>query len=193
MSQEFFQKVFAENMRCNTEFIASHSALLEKVSLLLTARFKAGSKLLLFGNGGSAADAQHLAAEFINRLVLNRQALPAVALTTDSSVITSISNDFDFDSIFSRQIEALGLKGDVAWGISTSGNSQNIVTGIKMAKSLGMITIASLGNNGGKISALADYSLIVPSVSAQRIQEVHITLGHAICEQVELSLFGNSE
>jgi len=191
--QSFFEEVFSDSIRCHTEFITAHVSALEEVAQQITSCFQAGGKLLLFGNGGSAADAQHLAAEFVNRLVLNRPALPAIALTTDSSIITSISNDFDYNSIFARQIEALGKPGDIAWGMSTSGNSQNVIAGIKMATTRKMITIASLGNKGGKIAGIVDFPLIVPSISAQRIQEVHITMGHALCHWVEQTLFGDSD
>jgi len=176
-------------MRCSQSFIASHAAVLREAAETITRQFKAGGKLLLFGNGGSAADAQHLAAEFVNRLCLNRPALPALALTTDSSVLTSISNDFDFQSVFARQIEALGAPGDIAWGISTSGNSPNVVDALRCAADRRMITIASLGNDGGVIAPIVDYALIAPSRSPQRIQEVHIILGHAVCEWVERALF----
>lgn len=189
MNELFFQDVFEDSMRCKRDFIASHAEILQRVADVLTRQFRAGKKLLLFGNGGSAADAQHLAAEFINRLCVNRPALPAMALTTDTSVLTSISNDFDFASIFARQIEGLGEPGDIAWGISTSGNSPNVVEGLRRATRQKMITIASLGNDGGIIAPMVDYALIAPSKSAQRIQEVHITLGHALCEWVERSLF----
>jgi len=171
------------------EFAASHAATLMDVAAMMVRQFKAGNKLLIFGNGGSAADAQHLAAEFVNRLCYSRPALPAIALTTDSSIITSISNDFDFSSIFARQIEALGRPGDMAWGISTSGNSDNVLKGLRQAARGQMITLASLGNAGGVITSIVDYPMIAPSRSAQRIQETHIILGHALCEWVERSLY----
>ncbi|MBN1878980.1 D-sedoheptulose 7-phosphate isomerase [bacterium] len=163
--------------------------MLRKVAEILVEQLRTGHKILFFGNGGSAADAQHLAAEFVNRLVLNRPALPALAITTDTSILTSIANDFDFKSIFSRQIEALGVSGDIAWGISTSGNSPNVIEGFRTAHSKGMTTIASLGNLGGVIKDMVDYPMIAPSNSTQRIQEVHILLGHALCEWVERTLF----
>ncbi len=189
MSTQFFQRVFEESIRCQTDFIATHSAHLEVVGGVLIKQLKAGHKILFFGNGGSAADAQHLAAEFVNRLVLNRPALPALALTTDTSVLTSIANDFDFKTVYSRQIEAFGAEGDIAWGLSTSGNSPNVIEGFKVARAKGMICIASLGNEGGMIKDIVDFPLIAPSRSAQRIQEVHITFGHALCEWVERTLF----
>jgi D-sedoheptulose 7-phosphate isomerase len=155
-----------------------------------------GNKILIFGNGGSAADAQHIAAEFLNRFLFDRTPLPAIALTTDTSILTSISNDSDFSLIFARQIEALGSKGDIAWGITTSGKSPNIIEGFRKATEIGMKTIALTGKDGGEVLKMVDYALHVNSPSTPRIQEVHITVGHIICELVEGALFpsgGNSE
>jgi D-sedoheptulose 7-phosphate isomerase len=151
--------------------------------------FRGGNKILIFGNGGSAADAQHLAAEFVNRFLFDRPPLPAIALTTDSSVMTSIGNDADFSLIFSRQIEAIGNKGDIAWGITTSGQSPNVLAGFRQAKKRGMITVAFTGKDGGEALALADYGLCVNAMNTPRIQEVHIMTGHIICELVERKLF----
>ncbi len=150
--------------------------------------FKAGRKVLLFGNGGSAADAQHIAAEFMNRFLIERPPLPAIALTTDTSILTSVSNDYAFDEIFSKQVKALGKKGDVAVGITTSGSSPNVLKALRVAKKLGMTTIALTGE-GGKAASLADISLCVPSRSTPRIQEAHITVGHMICELTDALLF----
>ncbi len=146
-------------------------------------------KILIFGNGGSAADAQHIAAEFVNRLQKKRKAIPAIALTTDSSIITSIANDYSFDSIFSRQIEALGVQGDIALGISTSGRSGNVCLGLKTARSMGLKTAALLGYDGGSAKKVASTSLIVNSRDAQRIQEVHGIIGHLLCSIVENEMF----
>ncbi len=146
---------------------------------------KSSGKILIFGNGGSAADAQHIAAELVNRYLKVRSALPAIALTTDTSIITSVGNDSSFEDIFSRQIEALGKKGDVALGLSTSGRSRNIVKGLSRAKSLGLKTISFTGRDGGEIKKMADCNINVPSTSTPRIQEVHITIGHIICELIE--------
>ncbi|RJP25319.1 MAG: SIS domain-containing protein [Deltaproteobacteria bacterium] len=150
--------------------------------------FKAGRKLLLFGNGGSAADAQHIAAEFMNRFLIERPPLPAIALTTDTSVITSVANDYAFDDIFSKQVKALGRKGDVAIGITTSGTSANVLKALRAAKKLGMITIALTGD-GGKAASLADIALQVPSRSTPRIQEAHIAVGHILCDLTDTLLF----
>lgn len=150
--------------------------------------FKSGGKLLVFGNGGSAADAQHIAAEFVNRFNLNRPALPCIALTTDTSLITSICNDESFESLFSRQIEALGKKGDVAIGITTSGKSANVIKGLNTARSLDLKTIGLIGNDPSKIKSYADCLITVPSDVTARIQELHITVAHIICELVEDSI-----
>ena len=154
---------------------------------LINKCIKSGGKILIFGNGGSAADSQHIAAEFVNRFYLERRALPAIALTTDTSVLTSVANDYSFDNIFARQIEALGKKNDIAIGITTSGISQNIVNGLKTSKLLGLKTIALTGKNSTKLKKSADCIISVPSDSPPRIQEVHITVAHIICEMVENS------
>jgi D-sedoheptulose 7-phosphate isomerase len=153
---------------------------------------EARCKLMLFGNGGSAGDAQHMATEFVCRFVRNREALPAMALTTDSSVLTAIGNDFGFEQIFARQIRALGRPGDVAIGISTSGQSANVIEGIKAAREMGLTTIALTGGSGGELAGLADIALLVPSNRTATIQECHIALLHAMCEAVEGLLFGES-
>jgi len=151
--------------------------------------FKSGGKLLVFGNGGSAADAQHIAAEFVNRFNLNRPALPCIALTTDTSLITSICNDDSFESLFSRQIEALGKKGDVAIGITTGGKSANIINGLNTARSLKLKTIGLIGNDPSKIRNYADCLISVPSDVTARIQELHITVAHIVCELIEDSIY----
>jgi len=155
--------------------------------------FEKGGKLLLFGNGGSAADAQHLAAEFVNRFLINRRPLPALALTTDSSVLTSIGNDFGYDLVFVKQIEALGKPEDLALGISTSGNSPNVVKAMQAARKIGMKTVALTGGTvrpGGDLAAVCDLVLNVPSDATPHIQETHLWLEHTICEIVEKQMFG---
>jgi D-sedoheptulose 7-phosphate isomerase len=154
--------------------------------------FRSGGKLLIFGNGGSAADAQHVAAEFVNRFKIDRQPLPAIALTTDTSVLTSIGNDFSFDMIFVKQVQALGKPGDLALGISTSGNSPNVVKAIAEAKKMNLRTVALTGgssNQGGELGALADLVLNVPTDSTAHIQETHLWVEHILCEFVEKELF----
>lgn len=155
---------------------------------MLTACMAAGGKVLIFGNGGSAADAQHLAAEFINRFQIERPPLAAIALTTDTSVLTSIGNDYHFDDIFSKQIKALGKKGDIAWGLSTSGNSPNVVKAVKTAQKFGISTIGMTGR-GGELAKCADLVFAVDSDTTARIQETHITLGHILCELLERKLY----
>ena len=147
--------------------------------------FKTGNKIIIFGNGGSAADAQHIVAEFIGRFQKERKSLPAISLTTDSSIITSLSNDYSYEIVFSRQCESLVSKGDVVIGISTSGNSKNVEEGIKTAKSMGAVTIGLLGGDGGIINNVVDISIVVESTNTARIQEVHRVIYHIICGIVE--------
>ena len=182
-------KLFRESCRVKEAFLNDHLGKLVNVIEALTAALKSGNKILIFGNGGSAADAQHIAAEFVNRFIIERPPLPAIALTTDTSIITSIGNDYDFSEIFAKQIRALGQAGDVAWGISTSGNSPNVLKGLEAAKKMGLVTLALTGKDGGPIAAMADWSLNISSNSTARVQETHITIGHAICELVDIKLF----
>lgn len=158
---------------------------IEKAGKTLVAALKNNRTVLIAGNGGSAADAQHFAGELVNRFLTDRQALPAIALTCDSSILTSISNDSDFKYIFSRQIEALGGKGDIFIGISTSGNAENIAEAMKKAKEKGMLTIGLLGSDGGKINKFCDLSIVVPSRSTPRIQEAHILVIHILCGLID--------
>jgi D-sedoheptulose 7-phosphate isomerase len=154
--------------------------------------FRSGGKLLIFGNGGSAADAQHVAAEFVNRFKINRKPLPAIALTTDTSILTSIGNDFSFDLIFVKQIEALGKPGDLALGISTSGNSPNVLMAIEKAKEMNLRTVALTGGSagpGGEIGKVADLVLNVPTDNTPHIQEAHLWVEHMLCELVEKEMF----
>ena len=152
---------------------------------LVSETFAAGQKLLVFGNGGSSADAQHFTAEFVGRFVAERRALPAIALTTNQAVLTAWSNDHSFDDVFARQIEALGSKGDVAFGISTSGSSANVLKALERARERGLKTIGLTGGQGGRMAALCDVLLAVPLTSTARIQEVHLVTYHAICAAVE--------
>ncbi|PKN75305.1 MAG: phosphoheptose isomerase [Deltaproteobacteria bacterium HGW-Deltaproteobacteria-10] len=182
-------KIFRESNRVKEAFVNENLSRLVTVVEAIISALKAGNKILLFGNGGSAADAQHLAAEFVNRFVIERPPLPAIALTTDSSIITSIGNDYDFSEVFSKQIRAIGQAGDIAWGISTSGNSVNVLKGLEVAKKIGLVTIAFTGKDGGSIAKIADLSINVSSSVTARIQEAHITAGHAICDLVDIKLF----
>ena len=182
-------EAFRESIEVKEAFLRDHlSAFIEAVEVV-TASLRQGGKLLIFGNGGSAADAQHIAAEIVNRFLINRRALPAVALTTDTSILTSVANDFDFSEVFSRQVEALGRAGDVAIAISTSGGSPNVNRGIEAAREAGMTSIALTGGDGGEAARLADLVLNVSSTTTTaRIQETHITVAHILCELVEENL-----
>lgn len=155
---------------------------------ILAKSVMSGNKVLIFGNGGSAADAQHMAAEMIGTYVDKRRSFPAIAITVDSSVITAVSNDIGYDAIFARQIEALGVKGDIAIGITTSGNSKNIVKGLKTAKDKGMITAVLAGENTTKLSGVTDYLISIPSTSTPRVQEVHGVIVHILCDLIKLEL-----
>jgi D-sedoheptulose 7-phosphate isomerase len=164
-------------------------ATIAKVSEILVKAIDQGNKLLLFGNGGSAADAQHIAAEFVGRFAFDRPALPALALSVNTSCLTAIGNDYGFDLVFSRQIEALGRAGDVAIGISTSGNSANVLRAMPVARKMGLHTVAFAGGTGGKLRHEVDYCLCAPSTETPRIQECHILMGHVISELVEQAIF----
>lgn len=177
------------------ETIAEHQQLLRRLDAelgvladiagALAATLGSGRKILFCGNGGSAADAQHLAAELVGRYVLARQGLPAIALTTDTSILTAVSNDFGFAEVFARQVEALGRPGDILFAISTSGNSQSIVRAVEVARAQGMKTVAFTGEGGGKLAALADWLFAVPSRNTARVQEVHILAGHILCDWID--------
>ena len=167
--------------------------LLHEVADKCIAAFRQGNRVLLAGNGGSAADAQHIAAEFVGRYAFDRPGLPAIAFTTDTSMLTAIGNDYGFDQIFCRQLEANGRKGDVFIGISTTGNSPNVIAALQRARELDIITIGLTGQGGGEMQSLCDFCIKVPSMSTPRIQESHIMLGHIICGLVEEALFGGQE
>jgi D-sedoheptulose 7-phosphate isomerase len=187
---ERIASIVADSLEVKRRYFAEHEADISRAAAMIADCFSAGGKLLLCGNGGSAADAQHIAGEFINRfLPQNRRALPAIALSTDGGVLTCIANDTGFENIFARQIEALGARTDVCLAITTSGNSPNIIAAIEQARALGMKVICLLGRDGGRSAPLSDIALIVSSNDTQRIQETHNLIGHVICELVELILF----
>jgi D-sedoheptulose 7-phosphate isomerase len=163
---------------------------IEKISEAIVASYKNGGKLVLFGNGGSASDAQHVAAEFVGRFELDRQALPAIALTTDTSILTAVGNDYGFETVFSKQVEAVVKEGDVVIGISTSGNSPNVLNGILEARKKGAVTIGMTGEKGEKLAGAVDFAFLAPTGNTARIQEAHITVLHIICNIVEKTLFG---
>jgi D-sedoheptulose 7-phosphate isomerase len=189
MSDEIdvLKAAIAEAMALHDRVVRGDLEPILHASRAIAASFRNGGKLLIFGNGGSAADAQHVAAEFVGRFLRERDALPALALTTDTSVLTSIANDYAFDRVFVRQIEALAHPGDVAFGISTSGGSPNVVTALEAAHRRGLTTIALTGRAGGAVGRAAGIHINVPSDSTPRVQEVHRTLLHVICDLVEQS------
>jgi D-sedoheptulose 7-phosphate isomerase len=180
--------ILAESLAVKDRSVRGNMDKLETGAQRLAECLASDRKVLIFGNGGSAADAQHIAAEFVNRFSIERPPLAAIALTTDTSILTSIGNDHTFDDIFSKQIHALGKKGDVAWAISTSGNSANVLKGIEAAAEKKMATMALTGQ-GGRLNAMADLSLSVSSDSTARIQETHLIMAHILCELVERILF----
>jgi D-sedoheptulose 7-phosphate isomerase len=180
---------FIDSAEIKKEFAEKYGKKIDEVVGIIVEAFTRGNKLLLFGNGGSAADSQHIAAEFVNRFKIERPPLPAIALTTDTSILTSIANDYDFSDVFTKQIKALGVKGDVAVAISTSGKSPNITKALDAAKKLGIVTVLLTGGDGGPALAAADHAFVVPSKNTPRIQEVHIALGHVLCELVDKRLF----
>ncbi len=155
----------------------------------LTDALKAGNKILIFGNGGSAADAQHMAAELVNRFRRDRSPLPAIALTTDTSILTAVANDYSFDEVFAKQVYALGVKGDVALGISTSGRSKNVLRGLAIAREKGLLALGLSGGDGGQMPSVCDLLILVPSSETPRIQEGHLFFIHLVCELIEEELF----
>lgn len=190
LSHEKIQKVISESL-LEINKIEHHADKIQKISEEIVNRIISKNKIVLFGNGGSAADAQHIAAELIGRFALERDSYPAIALTTDTSIITALSNDYSFDDIFSRQCQGLVNKGDIVIGISTSGNSKNVKKGLQISKSKGAFTVGLLGNGGGDIGKIADLSIIIDSSSTPRIQECHRIIYHIICELVEYELGKN--
>lgn len=184
-------KIFEESAQVKVRFAKENADKIIEVVQVIAQAFREGKKVILFGNGGSAMDASHIAAEFVNRFLMERPPLPAIALNTDTAVLTSISNDYDYSQVFSKQLAALGHEGDVVIGISTSGNSPNVLKAIEVAKKNGMRTVVLTGGSGGRLAKLADFTFIVPTKTTPRVQETHITLGHTICQLVDEELFGN--
>ncbi len=189
---DFIIKAFADSASVKQQFARDYADRIAQVAALMVAAFREGRKVLLFGNGGSATDAAHIAAEFVGRYKRERIPLPAIALATDIAAITCIANDYGYDELFARQVRAHGQKGDIAIAISTSGNSPNVLKGVEAARACGMITVAWTGGSGGKLAGLVDHPFVVPSSATARIQESHITLGHVLCELVEESLLGHA-
>ena len=181
--------IVAASLEVKQRFFDTHSVEVQRAAEMIAAAFKANGKLLVFGNGGSAADAQHIAGELVNRFLQKRRGLPAIALTTDGGVLTCIANDTGFENVFARQIEGLGTKGDACLAISTSGDSANVIVACRQAREQGIKVIGLLGRDGGGVAALCDLALIVESDDTQRIQETHNLIGHIICELIEAELF----
>jgi D-sedoheptulose 7-phosphate isomerase len=191
--KETILAAFEESIQAKKAFLRENLETLVKAIETITEAFLRGNKLLLFGNGGSAADAQHIAAEFVNRFRIERPPLPALALTTDTSVITSVANDYDYKEIFAKQVKALGKEGDVAIAISTSGNAANVLAAIDACRKLKIVTIGLTGGGGGVLASRVDHCLRVGAAkSTARIQETHILVGHVICELVDQRLFSAS-
>ena len=186
--KKLIQQSVEESIRAKKDFFAKNIEHIESCATLMSDTLKKGRKILLFGNGGSAADCQHIAAEFVNRFQIERKPLPAIALTTDTSIITSIGNDYSYDDIFFKQIQALGKKEDIAIGISTSGNSPNVIKAVQEAKEMGLAIIGFSGDKG-KLKELSDFAFCVNSDTTARIQEVHILLAHILCDLTERILF----
>ena len=183
--KNIIEKEFLGHLKTIQKVIESMSEPLEKASKLAINTLKNGNKILIFGNGGSAADAQHIAAELTGRYKTERRGLPCIALTTDTSALTAIGNDYGYDRVFDRQVESLAQKGDLVIGISTSGNSKNIVNAFKVAKELDCKIIGFTGRDGGEMNSFCDVNLIVPSNDTPRIQEMHILFGHIICQLID--------
>lgn len=186
--KELIQKTIETSIQVKKDFFTNHTSMIISCARTLSQALKNNHKILLFGNGGSAADSQHIAAEFVNRLQMERRPLPAIALTADTCVITSIGNDYSFHDIFVKQIQALGKKGDVAIAITTSGNSPNVIKAVKQAAGIGMKIVGFSGAKG-QLKSLSDYPFCVNAETTARIQEIHILLAHILCELTERILF----
>ncbi len=185
--------IFNESARLKQEFVLQYAEDIVNLGILMAKRLENGNKVLICGNGGSAADSQHFAAEIVGRFEAERKGFPAIALTTDTSALTAIGNDYGFDKVFSRQVEALGEKGDILIGISTSGNSVNVIEAVKTGAKIGMFTVGFLGKDGGKLKDIVDKAFIVPHKNTARIQEVHLVLEHTLCKIIDMYLTGEIE
>jgi len=181
-----------ESARIKLEVAQTQSEIIEGAAVRIAQALREGNRVYLMGNGGSAADAQHIAAELMNRFLLDRGPLPAIALTTDTSVLTSVANDYGFTEIFSKQVAALVTEGDVAWGLSTSGTSPNVVAALRLAREMGAVTVGLTGKTGGDMKEHCDYCVLIPSNVTPWIQEAHISVGHAICDVIERTIFEGS-
>jgi D-sedoheptulose 7-phosphate isomerase len=186
--RERIKDILLESIQVKEEILRNQIDAIAQIAQLMIDCLKKDGKVIVFGNGGSASDSQHIAAELVGRFKKDRSALAGIALTTNTSILTSLANDYGYDVVFSRQVEALGKKNDVVLGISTSGKAKNVALGIKQARKMGIKTVALSGGDGGDIVKLADVSLVVPSKITARIQEAHITIAHIICEMIEQEL-----
>ena len=186
--RERIKDILLESIQVKEEILRNQIDQIAEIAQLMIDCLKKDGKVIVFGNGGSASDSQHIAAELVGRFKKDRSALAGIALTTNTSILTSLANDYGYDVVFSRQVEALGKKNDVVLGISTSGKAKNVALGIKQAKKMGIKTVALSGGDGGDVVKLADVSLVVPSKITARIQEAHITIAHIICEIIEQEL-----
>lgn len=184
------RRAVAESLELKKAFFEAREDQITTVAAAICSVLEKGNKVLLFGNGGSAADAQHVAAELVGRFQKERRPLAAIALTTDTSILTAIGNDYGYDQVFARQVRALGRAGDLAIAISTSGNSANVLAAASAARDLGLVTVGLTGSGGGKLASLVDYLLDVPHKAAARVQEVHGMIGHILCELVDEDLKG---
>ncbi len=191
--KDIIEDIVQESIRVKEQFSKESCNELITLARKIASAFTSDRKLMICGNGGSAADAQHIAAEFVNRLEMERPPLPAISLATDSSVITCIGNDYSFNDIFTKQVKAIGLEGDILLAISTSGNSQNVISAAETASEMGIYVAALTGGKGGKLKDVSDLCLIVPSERTARIQESHIMIGHIICKLVDHILFQGGE
>ena len=187
-AKQEISKLLLDGIRVKQEVVDSGLPALSEIALALIECLKKKGKIIIFGNGGSAADSLHIAAELVGRFEKERKPLPALALTANISNLTALANDYGYETVFSRQLQALAQKQDVAWGISTSGNSKNVVQAINKAKELGLVTIAFTGSGGGQLKEIADLTFMAPSSNTARIQEVHIAAAHALCKLIEESL-----
>jgi len=184
--QSRIQKEFSDHMATTKFTLESITEDLEKAALMCINSLNNGGKIILFGNGGSAADAQHIAAELVGRYKIERKALPAIALSTDTSILTSIGNDYGYDVVFERQVKALANSNDIIIGISTSGKSNNVINGISAGNTIGCKTIGLSGRDGGKFNKICNLNIIVPATETARIQEMHILIGHTICQLIDI-------
>ena len=185
---KYVEQIFADSIAVKQQTLKDNLPQIVAAAEVIIAAFKTRNRVFFCGNGGSAADSQHIAAEFIGRFQKERKSWPAIALTTDSSILTALGNDYSFDIVFARQLEGLGQKGDVAFAISTSGNSKNVLAGVKQAKAMGITTIAVTGGTGGQLASTCDIAIVAASPKTARIQESHLCIFHSICEIVENAL-----